>query len=232
MGKWTDFSLLDRTVGKHWCEFWDIVTGLVHQSKNFTFSDCLQYQFFIVVSDAMKHRRWWFEYKNILSKCALMDLNGPCWRWRQVYGINSFEELENGMYEIQILLVKRLVISPVWQSGEKHRAHCPTNRSNATACSWAVWGLCGVVSTELNTARWKELQSEKEELERRFQEEGQQLRRQQQQEMQALEQRLQQEYQAKKESLQEQHRLQLEQAKLQHQDQVSLHLLPLKSSPF
>ncbi|KAM7032385.1 microtubule-associated tumor suppressor candidate 2 [Passerculus sandwichensis] len=73
---------------------------------------------------------------------------------------------------------------------------------------------------ELNTARWKELQSEKERLERRFQEEGQQLRRQQQQEMQALEQRLQQEYQAKKESLQEQHRLQLEQAKLQHQDQV------------
>uniref|UniRef100_A0A8C5J7I3 Microtubule associated scaffold protein 2 n=1 Tax=Junco hyemalis TaxID=40217 RepID=A0A8C5J7I3_JUNHY len=73
---------------------------------------------------------------------------------------------------------------------------------------------------ELNTARWKELQSEKEQMERRFQEEGQQLRRQQQQEMQALEQRLQQEYQAKKESLQEQHRLQLEQAKLQHQDQV------------
>lgn len=89
MGKWADFSWLDRTVGKHWCEFWDIVTGLVHQSKNFTFSHCLQYQLFIVVSDAMKHTRWWFEYKNILSKCALMDLNGPCWSWRQVYGMNS-----------------------------------------------------------------------------------------------------------------------------------------------
>ncbi|XP_005516349.1 PREDICTED: microtubule-associated tumor suppressor candidate 2 [Pseudopodoces humilis] len=73
---------------------------------------------------------------------------------------------------------------------------------------------------DLNTARWKKLLSEKEELERRFEEEGKQLRRQQQEEMQALEQRLQEEYKAKKESLQEQHRLQLEQAKLQHQDQV------------
>uniref|UniRef100_A0A8C3UPT3 Microtubule associated scaffold protein 2 n=1 Tax=Catharus ustulatus TaxID=91951 RepID=A0A8C3UPT3_CATUS len=73
---------------------------------------------------------------------------------------------------------------------------------------------------DLNTARWKKLLSEKEELERRFEEEGKQLRRQQQQEMQALEQRLQEEYNTKKESLQEQHRLQLEQAKLQHQDQV------------
>ncbi|XP_071409343.1 microtubule-associated tumor suppressor candidate 2 isoform X2 [Pithys albifrons albifrons] len=72
----------------------------------------------------------------------------------------------------------------------------------------------------LNTARWKKLLSEKEELERRFEEEGEQLRRQQQEEMQALEQRLQKEYNTKKESLQEQHRLQLEQAKLQHQDQV------------
>uniref|UniRef100_A0A8C3XEM2 Microtubule associated scaffold protein 2 n=1 Tax=Cyanoderma ruficeps TaxID=181631 RepID=A0A8C3XEM2_9PASS len=78
----------------------------------------------------------------------------------------------------------------------------------------------GLVSTDLNTARWKKLLSEKEELERRFEEEGRQLRRQQQEEMQALEQRLQEEYHAKKESLQEQHRLQLEQAKLQHQDQV------------
>ncbi|KAJ7419258.1 microtubule associated tumor suppressor candidate 2 [Pitangus sulphuratus] len=72
----------------------------------------------------------------------------------------------------------------------------------------------------LNTARWKKLLSEKEELERRFEEEGKQLRRQQQEEMQALEQRLQEEYSTKRESLQEQHRLQLEQAKLQHQDQV------------
>ncbi|RLW08377.1 hypothetical protein DV515_00003153 [Chloebia gouldiae] len=74
---------------------------------------------------------------------------------------------------------------------------------------------------DLNTARWKKLLSEKEELERRFEEEGKQLRKQQQEEMQALEQRLQEEYKAKKESLQEQHRLQLEQAKLQHQDQFS-----------
>ncbi|XP_027582934.2 microtubule-associated tumor suppressor candidate 2 isoform X1 [Pipra filicauda] len=72
----------------------------------------------------------------------------------------------------------------------------------------------------LNTARWKKLLSEKEELERRFEEEGKQLRRQQQEEMQALEQRLQEEYSAKRENLQEQHRLQLEQAKLQHQDKV------------
>ncbi|XP_032838700.2 microtubule-associated tumor suppressor candidate 2 isoform X2 [Tyto alba] len=72
----------------------------------------------------------------------------------------------------------------------------------------------------VNTARWKKLQSEKEELERRFEEEVKQLRRQQQEELQALEQRLQEEYTAKRESLQEQHRLQLEQVKLQHQDQV------------
>ncbi|XP_075598188.1 microtubule-associated tumor suppressor candidate 2 [Balearica regulorum gibbericeps] len=72
----------------------------------------------------------------------------------------------------------------------------------------------------LNTARWKKLQNEKEELERRFEEEVKQLRRQQQEELQALEQRLQEEYNTKKESLQEQHRLQLEQVKLQHQDQV------------
>ncbi|XP_074940434.1 microtubule-associated tumor suppressor candidate 2 isoform X2 [Phalacrocorax aristotelis] len=72
----------------------------------------------------------------------------------------------------------------------------------------------------LNTVRWKKLQSEKEELERRFEEEVKQLRRQQQEELQALEQRLQEEYNTKKESLQEQHRLQLEQVKLQHQDQV------------
>ncbi|XP_010398586.3 microtubule-associated tumor suppressor candidate 2 [Corvus cornix cornix] len=73
---------------------------------------------------------------------------------------------------------------------------------------------------DLNTARWKKLLSEKEELERRFEEEGKQLRRQQQEEMQVLEQRLQEEYNTKKESLQEQHRLQLEQARLEHQDQV------------
>ncbi|KAM7130923.1 microtubule-associated tumor suppressor candidate 2 [Ciconia maguari] len=72
----------------------------------------------------------------------------------------------------------------------------------------------------LNTARWKKLQSEKEELERRFEEEVKQLRRQQQEELQALEQRLQEEYNTKRESLQEQHKLQLEQVKLQHQDQV------------
>ncbi|KAM6212442.1 microtubule-associated tumor suppressor candidate 2 [Sarcoramphus papa] len=72
----------------------------------------------------------------------------------------------------------------------------------------------------LNTARWKKLQSEKEELERRFEEEVKQLRRQQQEELQALEQRLQEEYNTKRESLQEQHRLQLEQVKSQHQDQV------------
>ncbi|GAB0180369.1 microtubule-associated tumor suppressor candidate 2 [Grus japonensis] len=72
----------------------------------------------------------------------------------------------------------------------------------------------------LNTSRWKKLQSEKEELERRFEEEVKQLRRQQQEELQVLEQRLQEEYNTKKESLQEQHRLQLEQVKLQHQDQV------------
>ncbi|KFQ92813.1 Microtubule-associated tumor suppressor candidate 2, partial [Nipponia nippon] len=72
----------------------------------------------------------------------------------------------------------------------------------------------------LNTARWKKLQSEKEELERRFEEEVKRLRRQQQEELQALEQRLQEEYNTKRESLQEQHRLQLEQVKLQHQDQV------------
>ncbi|XP_030332486.1 microtubule-associated tumor suppressor candidate 2 isoform X2 [Strigops habroptila] len=72
----------------------------------------------------------------------------------------------------------------------------------------------------LNTARWKKLQSKKEELERRFEEEVKQLHRQQQEELQVLEQRLQEEYNTKKESLQEQHRLQLEQVKLQHQDQV------------
>ncbi|PKK27413.1 microtubule associated tumor suppressor candidate 2 [Columba livia] len=72
----------------------------------------------------------------------------------------------------------------------------------------------------LNTARWKKLQSEKEELERRFEEEAKQLGRQQQEELRALEQRLQEEYSSKRESLQEQHRLQLEQVKLQHQDQV------------
>lgn len=91
-----------------------------------------------------------------------------------------------------------------------------------------VW-LYGFVSTALNTARWKKLQSEKEELERRFEEEVKQLRRQQQEELQALEKQLQEEYTTKRESLQEQHRLQLEQVKLQHQDQVSLRLLPLKS---
>uniref|UniRef100_A0A8B9F1W8 Microtubule associated scaffold protein 2 n=1 Tax=Amazona collaria TaxID=241587 RepID=A0A8B9F1W8_9PSIT len=72
----------------------------------------------------------------------------------------------------------------------------------------------------LNTARWKKLQSKKEELERRFEEEVKQLHKQQQEELQVLEQRLQEEYNAKRESLQEQHRLQLEQVKLQHQDQV------------
>ncbi|XP_054076569.1 microtubule-associated tumor suppressor candidate 2 [Rissa tridactyla] len=72
----------------------------------------------------------------------------------------------------------------------------------------------------LNTERWKKLQSEKEELERRFEEEWKRLRRQQQEELQALEQQLQEEYDTKRESLQEQHSLQLEQVKLQHQDQV------------
>ncbi|XP_065534517.1 microtubule-associated tumor suppressor candidate 2 [Lathamus discolor] len=72
----------------------------------------------------------------------------------------------------------------------------------------------------LNTARWKKLQSKKEELERRFEEEVKQLHKQQQEELQVLEQRLQEEYKTKRESLQEQHRLQLEQVKLQHQDQV------------
>ncbi|KAM9566117.1 microtubule-associated tumor suppressor candidate 2 isoform 1-T5 [Guaruba guarouba] len=72
----------------------------------------------------------------------------------------------------------------------------------------------------LNTARWKKLQSKKEELERRFEEEVKQLHKQQQEELQMLEQRLQEEYNTRRESLQEQHRLQLEQVKLQHQDQV------------
>ncbi|XP_014821610.1 PREDICTED: microtubule-associated tumor suppressor candidate 2 [Calidris pugnax] len=72
----------------------------------------------------------------------------------------------------------------------------------------------------LNTARWKNLQSEKEELEKRFEEERQQLRRQQQEELQALEQQLKEEDNTEKENLQEQHSLQLEQVKLQHQDQV------------
>ncbi|KAM6095644.1 microtubule-associated tumor suppressor candidate 2 isoform 2-T3 [Chlamydotis macqueenii] len=72
----------------------------------------------------------------------------------------------------------------------------------------------------LNTARWKKLQSEKEELERRFEEEVKLLRRQQQEELEAVEQQLQEEYNTKRESLQEQHRLQLEQVQLQHQDQV------------
>ncbi|XP_074427380.1 microtubule-associated tumor suppressor candidate 2-like [Larus michahellis] len=72
----------------------------------------------------------------------------------------------------------------------------------------------------LNTERWKKLQSEKEELERRFEEEWKRLGRQQQEELQALEQQLQKEDDTKRESLQEQHSLQLEQVKLQHQDQV------------
>ncbi|XP_009642905.1 microtubule-associated tumor suppressor candidate 2 [Egretta garzetta] len=81
-------------------------------------------------------------------------------------------------------------------------------------------GYCCPIFATLNAARWKKLQSEKEELERRFEEEVKQLRRQQQEELQVLEQRLQDEYNTKRESLQEQHRLQLEQVKLQHQDQV------------
>lgn len=91
--------------------------------------------------------------------------------------------------------------------------------------------LYGLVSTALNTVRWKKLQSEKEELERCFEEEVKQLCRRQQEELQVLEQRLQEEYNTKKESLQEQHRLQLEQVQLQHRDQVSLCLFPLKSRP-
>uniref|UniRef100_A0A8C3CZH1 Microtubule associated scaffold protein 2 n=1 Tax=Cairina moschata TaxID=8855 RepID=A0A8C3CZH1_CAIMO len=73
----------------------------------------------------------------------------------------------------------------------------------------------------LNTARWKKLQSEKEELERRFEEEARKLRWQQREELQVLEQRLREEYSAKMESLQEQHRLQLERVKSQHQHQVA-----------
>uniref|UniRef100_A0A8B9CVF1 Microtubule associated scaffold protein 2 n=1 Tax=Anser brachyrhynchus TaxID=132585 RepID=A0A8B9CVF1_9AVES len=73
----------------------------------------------------------------------------------------------------------------------------------------------------LNTARWKKLQSEKEELERRFEEEARKLHWQQREELQVLEQRLREEYSAKMESLQEQHRLQLERVRSQHQHQVA-----------
>ncbi|XP_069738955.1 microtubule-associated tumor suppressor candidate 2 isoform X1 [Phaenicophaeus curvirostris] len=74
--------------------------------------------------------------------------------------------------------------------------------------------------TALNTAKWKQLQSEKEELEKCFEEEVKELHRKQQEDLQMVEQWLQEEYNTKKESLQEQHRLQLEQVKSQHQDQV------------
>lgn len=93
------------------------------------------------------------------------------------------------------------------------------HRAGATTHS-----LYDLVSSALNTARWKKLQSEKEELERRFEEEARKLRWQQREELQVLEQRLREEYSAKMESLQEQHRLQLERVKSQHQHQVSSNL--------
>ncbi|KFO80333.1 Microtubule-associated tumor suppressor candidate 2, partial [Cuculus canorus] len=74
--------------------------------------------------------------------------------------------------------------------------------------------------TALNAAKWKQLQSEKEELERCFEKEVKELHKKQQEDLQMVEQWLQEEYNTKKESLQEQHRLQLEQVKSQHQDQV------------
>lgn len=156
-----------------------------------------------------------------------MDLNGPFWSWSRFMGWAAPK------WDVWDMNPSGQVVNhiPCITAGEESQAPYSTDRASATAWSWAAWELCGLASTDLNTARWKKLLSEKEELERRFEEEGKQLRRQQQQEMQALEQRLQEEYNTKKESLQEQHRLQLEQAKLQHQEQVSLHLLPLKSSP-
>ncbi|NXA53438.1 MTUS2 protein, partial [Nothocercus julius] len=72
----------------------------------------------------------------------------------------------------------------------------------------------------LNTARCEKLQSEKEELERRFEEEVRKLRWQQQEQLRALEQRLQAQYGAEVERVQEEHRLQLARAHSQHQEQV------------
>ncbi|KAM8820667.1 microtubule-associated tumor suppressor candidate 2 [Eudromia elegans] len=72
----------------------------------------------------------------------------------------------------------------------------------------------------LNTARCERLQSEKEELERRFEEEVRRLRGQQQEQLRALEQRLQARHGAEVERLQEEHRLQLARAHGQHQEQV------------
>lgn len=77
---------LNRTVGvappetscRHGCVFGDMVTGLVHKSKNFTTSDCLQYQPFVCTLGLREaHKIVVSIYKNILSKYAFMDSRGP-----------------------------------------------------------------------------------------------------------------------------------------------------------
>lgn len=96
--KETEYPWLDGTVGvappetscSHGCELRDMVTGLVHRTKSFTFSDCLQYQPFICSLWFHEAHKIVLEYKDIISKYAL--IRGPWWSWceRQVHGMSSF----------------------------------------------------------------------------------------------------------------------------------------------
>lgn len=85
-----------------------------------------------------------------------MDLNGPCWSWRQVYGMSSFEQLENGMYEIHILLVKWSVIPLVQQSGRELPSSLLCKRVDQCLC--LVLGSVRTVGSCLHRPQHSEME--------------------------------------------------------------------------
>lgn len=90
------------------------------------------------LSDSMKPKRQWFEYKDILSKCVLMDSRIPWWSWCeiQVYGVSSFQQLENGMYEMNLLS---------WSNSQSHPLQNTCTR----------WALKAQVASAFLAHQWK-----------------------------------------------------------------------------
>lgn len=74
----------------------------------------------------------------------------------------------------------------------------------------------------LSVEHWKQLQQEKDQLERRFEAELQGLRSQQQRELAALEERLKAQHTADKRSLQAQQRAELQELRVQQEEEVCL----------